>query len=367
VGAARLVEFLTEFGLDSLVELGDEIIARSERAMRNAITEMPTTVLEHEVVADGYEEPVRLRVRIEKRGDELFVDWSGSSDASSRGINVVLNYTHAYTTYALKCALAPEVPNNEGSFRPVHVTAPPGSILNALPPAPVAARHILGHFLPGVVFGALAEVMPERVIAEGAANIWNLQFTGYDLANEPFTYVWFSCGGTGARPTKDGLHATAFPSGIAGVPAEVIEQLSPVVMWERSIRPDSGGAGRFRGGCGQTLRLGVRTNRPFRFSPLLDRIHHAPKGYDGGYDGATAHVSFSTGEVITQKGTRDLQPGTEIVLHLPGGGGQGDPSMRDRALIERDLRNQIVSTHAAERDYGVTVGTDRSVSRLVGV
>ena len=367
VGAARLVEFLTEFGLDSLVELGDEIIARSERAMRNAITEMPTTVLEHEVVADGYEEPVRLRVRIEKRGDELFVDWSGSSDASSRGINVVLNYTHAYTTYALKCALAPEVPNNEGSFRPVHVTAPPGSILNALPPAPVAARHILGHFLPGVVFGALAEVMPERVIAEGAANIWNLQFTGYDLANEPFTYVWFSCGGTGARPTKDGLHATAFPSGIAGVPAEVIEQLSPVVMWERSIRPDSGGAGRFRGGCGQTLRLGVRTNRPFRFSPLLDRIHHAPKGYDGGHDGATAHVSFSTGEVITQKGTRDLQPGTEIVLHLPGGGGQGDPSMRDRALIERDLRNQIVSTRAAERDYGVTVGTDRPVSRLVGV
>jgi N-methylhydantoinase B len=367
VGAARLVEFLTEFGLESLVELGDEIIARSERAMRNAISEMPDTVLAHEVVADGYEEPVRLRVRIEKRGDELFVDWAGSSDASTRGINVVLNYTHAYTTYALKCALAPDVPNNEGSFRPVHVTAPPGCILNALPPAPVAARHILGHFLPGVVFGALAEVMPERIIAEGAANIWNLQFTGYDLENEPFTYVWFSCGGTGARPTKDGLHATAFPSGIAGVPAEVIEQLSPVVMWERSIRPDSGGAGRFRGGCGQTLRLGVRTDRPFRFAPLLDRIHHAPKGYDGGHDGAKAHVSFSTGEVVTKKGTRDLQPGTEILLNLPGGGGQGDPSQRDPALIEQDLRNQIVSAAAAEADYGVTVGSDGSVSRLVSV
>jgi N-methylhydantoinase B len=367
VGATRLVEFLNEFGLSSLVELGDEIIARSERAMRNAIAKLPDTVLEHEVIADGYEEPVRLHVRIEKREDELFVDWAGSSDESTRGINVVLNYTHAYTTYALKCALAPDVPNNEGSFRPVHVTAPPGCILHALPPAPVAARHILGHFLPGVVFGALAEVIPSRVLAEGAANIWNLQFTGYDQANEPFTYVWFSCGGTGARPTKDGLHATAFPSGIAGVPAEVIEQLSPVVMWERSIRPDSGGAGRFRGGCGQTLRLGVRTHRPYRFAPLFDRIHHAPKGYDGGSDGAKATVSFSTGEVVTQKGTRDLAPDTEILLNLPGGGGLGDPFERDPGLIEQDLRNQIVTPAAAERDYGVTVTRDRKVSRLVSV
>ena len=155
-------------------------------------------------------------------------------------------------------------------------------------PAPVAARHILGHFLPGVVFGALAEVIPHRVLAEGSANIWNLQFTGYDLDNEPFTYVWFSCGGTGARPTKDGLHATAFPSGIAGVPAEVIEQLSPVVMWERSIRPDSGGAGRYRGGCGQRSKLSVRTGRTYRFAPLFDRVYNAPKGYDGGADGAKA-------------------------------------------------------------------------------
>ena len=119
-----MIEFMTEFGMDSLVPLGDEIIERSERAMRKAIAALPDTVLEHEVIADGYEEPVKLHVRIEKQGDELFVDWAGSSPASSRGINVVLNYTHAYTTYALKCALAPEVPNNEGSFRPVHVTAP---------------------------------------------------------------------------------------------------------------------------------------------------------------------------------------------------------------------------------------------------
>ena len=365
VGAIRLVEFLTEFSLPSLVELGDEIIRRSERAMRMAIAKLPDTVLSHEVVADGYEEPVTLRVTISKRGDELDVDWSGSSPASSRGINVVLNYTHAYTTYALKCALAPDIPNNEGSFRPVHVTAPPGCILHALPPAPVAARHILGHFLPGVVFGALANVMPERVLAEGAANIWNLQFTGYDLQDDPFTYVWFSCGGTGARPTKDGLHATAFPSGIAGVPAEVIEQLSPVVVWERSIRPDSGGPGRYRGGCGQRLHLGVRTNREYRFAPLFDRIRHAPKGYDGGCDGALATITLSTGESITQKGTRDLMPSTEITLNLPGGGGLGNPLERDPLLIELDLRNQIVSHQAAERDYGVMVRSTATASSQI--
>jgi N-methylhydantoinase B len=278
-----------------------------------------------------------------------------------RGINVVLNYTQAYTTYAVKCALAPEVPNNEGSFRPVHITAPAGCILNAQKPAPVAARHILGHFLPGVVFGALAEVLPDRVLAEGAANIWNMQFTGHDLAGEPFTYVWFSCGGTGARPTKDGLHATAFPSGIAGVPAEVIEQLSPVIMWERSIRPDSGGAGTFRGGCGQRLRLSVRTSQPYRFAPLFDRVHNAPQGYSGGHDGARAHIEFSTGEVVMHKGTRDLAPDVEIFLDLPGGGGFGDPAGRDPALIELDLRNGIVTAETVQRDYPVVVTEDGRV------
>ncbi|MCC6791211.1 MAG: hydantoinase B/oxoprolinase family protein, partial [Thermomicrobiales bacterium] len=149
VGAARLIEFMDEFGLEALEPLADEIIGRSERAMRAAIAALPDGTFTNAVYSDGYEEPVKLNVTITKSGDALHVDWSGSSNESTRGINVVLNYTHAYTTYALKCALAPDVPNNEGSFRPVTVSAPPRSILNAQPPAAVAARHILGHFLPG--------------------------------------------------------------------------------------------------------------------------------------------------------------------------------------------------------------------------
>jgi N-methylhydantoinase B len=358
VGAARLVEFMDEFDLDSLDRLSEEIIGRSERAMRTAIAALPDGVYENEVVSDGYEEPVRLHVAITKRDDELLVDWAGSSPESRRGINVVLNYTHAYTTYALKCALAPDVPNNEGSFRPVRVTAPPRSILNALPPAPVAARHILGHFLPGAVFGALARAIPDRVIAEGAANIWNLQFTGYDRQDRPFTYVWFSCGGTGARPTKDGLHATAFPSGISGVPAEVIEQLSPVIVHTREIRSDSGGAGRFRGGCGQALRLSVRTNRPYTFSPLFDRLHHPAAGYAGGQPGATAEIRLSTGEPITGKGSLELPPDAEIELRLPGGGGFFDPLTRDPESVLDDVRSGIVSSECAREQYGVVVTDD---------
>lgn len=358
VGAARLLEFMSEFGLESLEPLADEIIGRSERAMRDAISTLPDGTYRNTVFSDGYEEPVRLEVAIIKTGDSVVVDWSGSSPESKRGINVVLNYTHAYTTYAMKCALAPDVPNNEGSFRPVKVTAPPRSILNAQPPAAVAARHIIGHFLPGAVFGALAEALPERVIAEGAANIWNLQFTGHDLAERPFTYVWFSCGGTGARPNKDGLHATAFPSGISGVPAEIIEQLTPVVLRKREIRRDSAGPGRFRGGCGQTLQIAMRSNQSYRFAPLFDRLQHAAAGYSGGQDGALAQITLSTGERYKSKGNRELEPEVEITLELPGGGGFYDPLTRDPAAVWLDVQNELVSPEAALRDYGVVLKPD---------
>lgn len=355
VGGRRLLEFMAEFGLDSIDPLADEIIARSERAMRAAIAELPDGSWENTVYSDGYEEPVMLHVTVTKRGDEMWVDWSGSSPESKRGINVVLNYTHAYTTYALKCALAPEVPNNEGSFRPVHVSAPEGCILNAQHPAPVGARHIIGHFLPGAIFGALARVIPDRVMAEGAANIWSTQFTGRDDEHQLWTYVWFSTGGTGARPTKDGISTAAFPSGISGVPSEVIESLSPVMIHYRQYRQDSGGAGTFRGGLGQEMEVSVRTNRPFTFSPLFDRVHFAAQGYDGGAPGVLASIEASTGEVLDRKGRREFPAGTHLTLRLPGGGGFGDPLERDPALVLDDVRNGLVSPEAALSGYGVAI------------
>ncbi len=349
VGGRRLLEFMDEFALDALEPLADAIIERSERAMRAAIADLPDGEWSNVVYSDGYEEPVRLEVTLTKRGDELWVDWAGSSPESSRGINVVLNYTHAYTTYALKCALAPEVPNNEGSFRPVHVSAPAGSILNAQHPAPVGARHIIGHFLPGAIFGALAQIIPDRVMAEGAANIWNIQLTGKDADGDLWTYVWFSTGGTGARPTSDGISAAAFPSGISGVPSEVIESLAPVVIHRRELRADSGGAGEFRGGLGQTLEFSVRTGRPFTFSPLFDRVQFAAQGADGGGPGASARITLSTGEELSRKGARELAADTRVTLELPGGGGYGDPQKRDPQAIREDLRDGLITTTDAYR------------------
>src|SRR5438874_12260740 len=251
VGGAQLLKFMTEFGLDSIDPLAEAIIDRSERALRSAIGRLPDGVYENETFSDGFEEPVLLKAAVTIDGDELTVDHAGSSPQSRYGINVVMNYTHAYTSFAVKCAIAPEVPHNEGSFRPVTVTAPPGCILNAQHPAPVAARHLIGHFLPGLIFGALAHAMPDRLMADGAASIWITMFRGKKQTQLPYTFMLFQCGGTGARPNKDGLNNVGFPSGVAGVPAEVMESLTGLVVERREVRMDSAGAGKFRGGCGQ--------------------------------------------------------------------------------------------------------------------
>lgn len=358
VGGRHLLEFMEEFDLDDITPLADEIIDRSERAMRTAIRQVPDGVYENEVYSDGFEAPVRLHVRITKSGDAMHVDWAGSSMESIRGINVVLNYTHAYTTYALKCALAPDVPNNEGSFRPVTVTAPPRSILNALRPAPVAGRHVIGHFLPGAIFGALAPVLPNRMMAEGAANIWSMQFTGSNQDGEPWTYIWFSSGGTGARPNKDGISATAFPSGVAGVPTEIIESLSPVVFRSRELVTDSGGAGMFRGGCGQEMRVTVRTDRPFILSPLFDRTKFQAAGYEGGQPGGFGAIEVSDGTRFDTKGAREYPPDVEITFRLPGGGGYFDPARRDPDLVRADVIDGLVSLEAAADVYRVWIQPD---------
>jgi len=355
VGGARLKEFMAEFGLTSIEPLADEIITRSERPMRDAIATVPDGVYTHSGQSDGFDAPVTLAVTITKKGDAMHVDWTGSSPASPRGINVVLNYTHAYVTYALKCALCPDVPNNEGSFRPVTVTAPPGSLLNALPPAPVAGRHVIGHFLPGIVFGALAPVLPGKVIAEGAANIWATQLTGAHANGDPWTYVWFSCGGTGARPTSDGIHTTAFPSGVMGVPVEVIESVAPLLVRRREIAQDSGGPGRFRGGCGQYMEVGALTGCGYNLGPIFDRTRVPAEGYVGGGQGARGAITLSDGRELQDKSQVALAADERFTLQLPGGGGYFDPYTREVQAVLDDVLDGFVSVEAARADYGVVI------------
>jgi N-methylhydantoinase B len=337
VGGERLLEFMAEFGLERLEPLADEIIGRTERAMRQAIRALKPGVYTNEIVSDGFDEPITIRVRCEIRGDELLVDYAGSSPASRRGVNVVMNYTEAYTTYGVKVIVSPDVPNNEGAFRPVRITAPEGSILNVKRPAPVAARHIVGHFLPHVIAGALGQAMPDRVMAEGSANIWGIQVSGKDLAGDPFSYIFFSSGGTGARATKDGLSATAFPSGVLGTPVEVIENLSPLIVEKKCLRDDSGGPGKYRGGLGQTIAFRVQTREPFLTSILCDRTVNPAAGFLGGRPGARGAVLIDGVAPANPKAEQVVPPGALVEVRLPGGGGYGSPVDRDPELVARDL------------------------------
>lgn len=343
VGGQRLLEFMDEFGLERLEPLADAIIARTEAAMRTAIRALPPGAYEYAITSDGFDEPITIAVRCEVRGDELWIDYSGSSPASPRGINVVMNYTEAYTTYGVKVIISPDVPNNEGAFRPLRITAPEGCILNARPPAAVAARHVIGHFLPHVIAGALGQAVPNRVMAEGAANIWGIQVAGRDLAGRPFTHVFFCSGGTGARPTRDGLNATAFPSGVLGTPVEVLEAVAPLLVERKALRPDSGGRGRYRGGLGQSIAFRVRTREPFTCSILCDRTRYPARGFAGGGPGAPGEILIDGLRPANPKQEHRVEPHGLVEVHLPGGGGYGPPEERDPDLVARDLLEGYVT------------------------
>ncbi len=354
VGARQLLAFLDEFGLEDIEALGDEIVARTERAMRARIRALPDGTYPFALTVDGFGDPIVLRTAVIVDGDGLTVDFAGSSGAASLGINVGLNYTRAYTTYGIKCAVSPDVPNNEGSFRPVTVMAPEGSILNARYPAAVAGRHLVGHFLPSAVMGALAGVLPERVMAPGYDGLWDTHIAGEERGTgRYFSFSWFSSGGTGALAHQDGLSATAYPSGIAGVQCEVMETIAPLIVRRRELRAGTARVGTFRGGLGQTMEFEVRTGKEFLLSGLYERVRHPAPGLCGGQPGAPGRVCASHGVDVQPKLSRMVPPGTRITLELPGGGGYGPPSERDPARVREDVREGYVSPERAQEDYGV--------------
>ena len=353
VGGKKLLEMMEDHNLSDLEGLSAAIIERSEQAMREAIRAIPDGTYRHEIDMDGFDEPIVVKLAITIDGDRMIADYTGTSPQSGRGINVVYSYCHAYTTYPIKCSVSPEVPNNEGSFHPITVTAPEGCILNCQRPAPVGARHILGHFLSAAVFGALSHVIPDRVVAEGSQGLWNTQFDGIDERGEPFCYVFFSAGGTGARPTKDGLSATAFPSGIHGVPVELVENVSPLFIECRELIPDSGGPGKFRGGLGQRMILKVRGGHPSQHSPMYDRIRFAAKGFADGWDGTKGRIYLDDGTAPHSKTKYILKPGQRVTLELPGGGGFYPPEERDPAYVHGDVIDGLVSLSQANEVYRV--------------
>jgi N-methylhydantoinase B len=332
VGGKRVVEMLDAFGLADLQWLSDEIVERSRRRLGAAIEAIPDGRYESEIATDGFgHDEILIRCAISVTGRSIDIDFSGSSDQVDGGINVVLNYTRAYTTYAIQCALTPDIPHNAGTLEPISVRAPEGSILNAAFPAAVAARHTIGHFIPFAVFRALAPVARNAAVADGAGSIWVTTLRGQDLNGRAFVNTLFAAGGTGARPTRDGLSTTSFPSGISTSPIESAEATTPIVFLSKQIREGSGGSGRQAGGAGQRIALTVRTGTPWTVSCLGGRLAHPARGLDGGHDGAPAafRIYAPDGSSTTPepKVTNVVEAGGHIELELPGGGGYGTPDV----------------------------------------
>src|SRR5882672_6317616 len=373
-GSKRLVEMMEEFGIANLDRLGEHIIETSRQATLDAIRKLKPGKYQNAVHMDGYDRPLTLAGEMTIGESGIHVDYTGTSPASAFGINVVLNYTLAYTAFGVKCLVAPEVPNNAGSLAPITASAPDGCLLNVKRPRAVAARHTVGHMLPDTVFGCLHQVMASGVPAEGASSLWNPQiYGGADVQDEldagehgdapPFSTVIFQCGGTGARPGKDGLDVTAFPSGVRTIPIEATESIAPVMFRRREFREGSGGAGKYRGGLGQIIELGGADDMPVAMLCNFERINNPARGRDGGGLGAPGEVTLVSGKAIRSKGRQTIQGGDFIRLELPGGGGFGNPAERDPGQVAADVADGLYTRETAERDYGVALLPDGGVDR----
>ncbi|WP_135470132.1 hydantoinase B/oxoprolinase family protein [Crenalkalicoccus roseus] len=345
VCAARVAEFLEDAGLDDLQALGRALHARADRAMRQAIAALPDGTWTARIEADGFDEQVtRIACAVTVRGERMVIDYAGTSPQIDRGINCVMNYTHAYSVYPVKCALDPFTPRNEGSYRAIEVRAEEGSILNPRFPAPCSARQLTGHLLAGAIYKALAPVIPERIIAEcGGAPTMRCLFSGLDRHGDRFSQILFASGGMGAAPHRDGLPTTAFPTNAGAGSIEAFESVAPLVVWRKQLRPDSGGPGRYRGGLGQEAEIEVRAPGPLRLSLLSDRRDHPAGGVLGGLSGAPAEIAMSDGTRPHPKSRTTIGPGMRLVMRYPGGGGYGPPEERDPAALAADLRDGYVT------------------------
>ena len=359
-GHERLMDMMDEFAIDDLQELRDFIFDNSLAATLEHLKELPRGSYDNEVIVDGYDAPVTMKLRLDVSDNGVLADFDGTSGLSEKGINVPLIYTTAYACYGLKCALAPQIPNNHASLSPFKVTAPENCILNARHPAPVAIRHVLGQFLPDVVLGALHKMLPDTVPAEGSSALWIIQLgatpvegaepaPGEDLRSSQV--LMFNSGGTGARPQLDGLSATAFPSGVHTMSSEVTEYAGPITIWRKELREDSGGTGARRGGLGQVIEISANSGHRMYINAMFDRCDNPARGRNGGGAGAPGGVELDDGSRLSSKGKQWVPDGKRLVLNLPGGGGYGDPAQRDKSLIEQDLRREYISSEQAAKDY----------------
>jgi N-methylhydantoinase B len=369
-GSRRLRAMMDEYELDALDDLGAYIFEQSRNAMTAAIADLPKGTWRSSMRIDGYEVPIDLCASLTVGDDTIHVDFDGSSGTSDRGINCPMCYTEAYTAFGVKCVVAPRIPNNAGSLEAIKVTAPENTIVNAPHPCAVVARSNIGHMLPDVVFGCLHQALPDRVPAEGTSSLWNMKLgAGHGITGSTgdgsttFTVTTFHSGGAGARPAQDGLSATPYPSGVRNVPVEITEAITPIVIWRKDYRTDSGGAGKQRGGLGQTMVIANREAAPFGIFASFERVLFPARGRDGGGPGAKGRISLASGPVLRHKGFQVVPTEDQLIVEMPGGGGYGNPHARDPERVADDVRNGLVTPDAARADYAVVVAPDGTLDR----
>lgn len=363
VSERRLSQIMQEHNLDVLDEVVDEICRRSESAIRQAISDVPDGTYSYEVMTDGSRggpfdqmiqhkkelETIAVRVQVRVMGSDIEVDWGGSSEQVEPPINSVYPFTFAYTAYALRLLLIPHIPQNGGFIRPISVKAKPGTVMNAAFPAATLNRGVIGHLVCDSIFGALSDVLPDRVRAmSGSTPLWQFIIIGDDEAGQPYQRIIPLNGGLGATAAADGV-VCSFPANLTNVQTEILEATTPIRLEEKSLIRDSAGVGEWRGGYG--VRSRFRALSRALYSLTFSRVDNAPRGFLGGKDGRRGNVHLN-GEELRPGAEGVLEPGDVIVFETPGGGGIGDPAERDAVRVANDVNHGVISKTVAMRYHG---------------
>jgi N-methylhydantoinase B len=339
----QTISLMREKGLTTLEPLSAELRSRTERAMRNAILALPDGTYRSEAISDGIDDPIKLCLALTVTGDRITADFEGSHAQVPRSINVCLAYTTAYTSYGIKAVLCPDIPNNDGTLVPMHITAPPGSILNSVPPAAGGARALIGHFLPAMVVSALAEVLPDRVISGVGSPLWCVNLAGTRSDGKTFANLFFMNGGYGASARGDGTNVLSWPSNISSTPVEIIEKLAPLKIHFRRLRPLTEANGAYRGGAGQEILLENLNSSPAMVSFMAERTKQdaAAPGVRGGAPGAPGEILIND-KPVDPKSRHVVVAGDKVLLKTPGGGGYGSRQDRSQADVKKDLAGGYV-------------------------
>lgn len=358
----KVIEMMVEEGLDTIDDLADEIIGRTESSMRSAIAKIPNGVYPYEGVIEGAgkQEDITIRLTVQVDNDDITVDFDGTSPQVGWGVNVVYNFTYAYVFMAIKSAFDPDIPINEGAIRPIRMTAPDSTVVNCTYPAAVAARMQVGHFMTEMVFKALSVATPDNVIAgSGGTPAQTNIFYGRRHDEKPWHTMIIRGGGMGAGSRTEGHHCAIFPANGANTPVEIFESDTPLIVESRSLVCDSGGPGRMRGGIGRKMVIRVPDDDLAPLSPTTiavqaGRFHYPPEGLFGGLPGN--HAQFlKNGEPADPSGLTFCEPGDILSFYSAGGGGYGSPLERDPEAVAADVKKGYVSIEGAKTAYGTII------------